>query len=92
MQRVKVSSSVSSPYSAPSGVPQGSVIGPLMFCMAVDGFTALHHNSSIIMYADDLTLIHGIRSAEEDRLQSEFDNIISWSGVLGLPINYSKCN
>ena len=91
MQRVKVSSSVSSPYSAPSGVPQGSIIGPLMFCMAVDGFTALHHNSSIIMYADDLTLIHGIRSAEEDRLQSEFDNIISWSGVLGLPINYSKC-
>ena len=91
MQSVKVRSSVSSPYSAPSGVPQGSIIGPLIFCMAVDGFTALHRNSSIIMYADDLTLVHGIRSANEDMLQSEFNNIISWSRKLGLPINYSKC-
>lgn len=59
--------------------------------MAVSKYSALHTNSSIVMYADDLTLLHCLRSAEEDSLQSEYDNIVSWSNSIGLPINYSKC-
>ena len=45
----------------------------------------------MIKYADDVSLLHFIRSSDDDFLQSEFDNVKSWSKIAGLPINFSKC-
>lgn len=90
-QRVKCNGQLSSWKFASSGVPQGSVIGPLLFCMFVDDIKALCKNSSTFKYADDVTILHFIRKASDDKLQLEFNKVISWSECRGLPINFTKC-
>ncbi len=46
----------------------------------------------MIKYADDITLLHYTRSCEDDFLQSEFDNVVSWAEAAGLQLNLSKCS
>jgi hypothetical protein len=90
-QRVKCNGQFSSWKFVSSGVPQGSVIGPLLFCMFVDDISSLCCNSITLKYADDVTILHFIRKASDDKLQFEFNNIVSWSESRSLPINFSKC-
>ena len=76
--------------SVTSGVPQGSVLGHILFCMAVSGFSSICGNSHCVMYADDLIVLHFVRNLAEDHLQVEWDNIVAWSTTNCLPINTSK--
>ena len=68
-QRVFINSKVSEWVSIPSGVPQGSVLGPILFCLAVDNLKAVCDNSVIVKYADDVLLLHFVRHASDDQLQ-----------------------
>ena len=91
-QRTKCNGSVSAWCSVPSGVPQGSVLGPLLFCISMSSLKAVCSNTRIIKYADDVTLLHFIRDSSEDCLQTEMDSVASWSVSVGLRLNLSKCS
>ena len=91
-QRVKVNERSSSWQPVLSGVPQGSVLGPLLFCMFIDSLHSLCDNSVTYKYADDVNIVHFIRKVEEDNLQLEFDNVLEWSFNYHLPINQAKCS
>ena len=90
-QRVNFQDSVSDWCSCVSGVPQGSIIGPLLFCLAIDSLSSVCANSAMIKYADDVTVLHFVRREEDDDLQCEMDNISAWSRSAGLSLNPSKC-
>ena len=90
-QRVLLDGCVSAWSAVSSGVPQGSVLGPVLFCMATDSLSHVCQNSAIIRYADDFSILHFVRSASEDHLQVEWDNIVSWSESVNLPLNFLKC-
>lgn len=90
-QRVHLFNDFSEWVSIPSGVPQGSVLGPVLFCLAIDDLSPVCDNSFIVKYADDISLLHFVRQTSDDRLQAEWDNIVSWSLTSHLPINPSKC-
>ena len=63
-----------------SGVPQGSVLGPIFFILYVNELPELVQ-SSIKMFADDTKLYHRIRSLSDLRiLQSDVDVLCRWSG------------
>ncbi|MEL7308255.1 MAG: reverse transcriptase family protein, partial [Pseudomonadota bacterium] len=91
-QRVLFSDVFSEWSEITSGVPQGSVLGPILFAMVIDSLVPLCHNSAYIKYADDVTILHFIRSDEDDMLQQEWSHLENWSKSVGLSLNYSKCH
>jgi hypothetical protein len=89
-QRVSINNSSSKWCSVPSGVPQGSVLGPHLFCAVIASLHPVCSNTRFIKYADDVTALHFLRETEDDSLQLEFDHIRRWSQKVGLPLNTSK--
>ena len=74
-----------------SGVPQGSVLGPLLFLVFVNDLPDWVHNS-IRMFADDTKIWAEIRTAEDgDSLQRDLDKLVEWSNLWLLKFNTSKC-
>ena len=88
---VKVNETYSESVSCTSGVPQGSVLGPVLFKLFVNDLPS-ELGVSCLLYADDLKLWMVIRNVDDaDSLQEKLDILHSWSERWSLPINYDKC-
>ena len=86
---------VSSIYLVVSGVPQGSVLGPILFIIYVNDITHLWSSDtvSIKLFADDTKLYTVLQndSAFSTDLQSCLDAILEWSALWQLKLAPSKC-
>ena len=91
-QRVVLDGQCSDWISVKSGVPEGSVCGPLLFiCFTADIPDLIQTN--IIMYADDIKLYHRIYSSSDAAvLQADLDRLSSWSLTWRLNLNPTKCH
>lgn len=90
-QRVCVTDNGLSDWSlVTSGVPQGSIIGPILFSLVVDSLSPVCDNSLCIKYADDISILHFVRTDEDDSLQSEWSHLEAWSSGVGLTLNCDK--
>ena len=92
-QRVRVGDAFSTTKMTKAGVPQGSVLGPLLALMYLDG---LRHNltNEILLYADD-TSIHASHTTEDidvvqDSLQRDLDNIDGYAKQWAIQFNITK--
>ena len=84
----------SKPCLLPIGVPQGTILGPLLFILYAND---LFHNISTgtcVMYADDITLYCSAKSINEVQynLQTCVDDTIKWLQTNKLVVNPLKCN
>ncbi len=75
-----------------SGVPQGSILGPLLFIIYINDMPNEISLSSIYVFADDTKLIK--RQCTQDDLsilQSDLNNLLNWCNKWSLALNASKC-
>jgi hypothetical protein len=90
-QRVVVNGSLSSWASIFSGIPQGSVLGPILFVIFINDLPDVV-NSSIKIFADDTKLFRALSSSEDEViLQQDLDSLMAWSQKWQLGFNRSKC-
>ena len=92
-QKVKLGSSYSKLCHVSSGVPQGSVLGPLLFNLFINDITDhLAPNTTAKLFADDLKLYSEFSNVNQNHLQAQLNAIQNWSEIWQLKISYSKCN
>ena len=91
-QRVKVGNSYSELLAVTSGVPQGSVIGPLLFIFYINDIANEISPSSVHkLYADDLKAYNtGLNDKEGKMLSNTLQNITRWANDWQLPISTEK--
>ncbi|XP_065892800.1 uncharacterized protein [Dysidea avara] len=77
----------SSPVPVLSGVPQGTVLGPLMFLLYINDITK-DINSPLHLFADDCLLYRVINSAEDaNMLQEDLNRLSEWANTWQLRFN-----
>ena len=93
-QSVKVGSSFSKFCPVSSGIPQGSVIGPLLFNLFINDITdQLDNTTTSKIFADDIKIYTEFDIiSSTNSLQNHLDLIHKWSTSWQLPISHSKCN
>lgn len=79
-QRVKMGSSYSPWVTANKGVPQGSILGPLLFNIFINDLLLLDMESTVYNYADDNTIvcIDKDMSVIKEKLQGDAMKAIAW--------------
>jgi len=92
-QKVVLPNGHSSVMPVTSGVPQGSVLGPLLFLLFVNDITKYFTNSiSIKLFADDIKIYMEINtSSDVDVFQSGVDYIADWASKWQLKLTSAKC-
>ncbi len=88
--KVRIGQELSSGASVTSGIPQGSVIGPLLFLAFINDLPA-QLTSNDRLFADDYIIYRSINSKrDEEILQKDLDALYYWAENNGMPINSSK--
>ncbi|CAH8623495.1 unnamed protein product [Schistosoma bovis] len=89
-QRVRVNGTLSDWKPVKSGVPQGTILGPLLFLLYVNELPLLLR-SSTLLFADDVKIWRTIKSAADHLdLQADLDDLVGWAREWGLEINARK--
>jgi hypothetical protein len=92
-QQVVLEGAHSSPADVLSGVPQGTVLGPLLFLAYINDLPDVVKSSSTRLFADDTLLFRMIRKREDQALlQADLDNLADWENTWQMSFNASKCN
>ena len=74
-----------------SGVPQGSILGPLLFIIFLNDLPSVITSSRILKYADDTKCYKTITNPNDAvLLQSDLDNVGNWSVSNEISFNLSK--
>ena len=90
-QYVDFNGQMSTEMPISTGVPQGSVLGPLLFLIYINDLPLVSNIFTMLMYADDTTLYCNVNNdVTDDLLNYELSKICDWLGANKLALNVSK--
>ena len=90
-QRVVVEGEESSWRPVISGVPQGSVLGPILFLIYINDLEN-EIGSNILKFADDTTMFRRVESQEDrHQLQVDINKLVKWAEKWQMFFNKDKC-
>ena len=87
---VKYKSALSNAFFGTSGVPQGSILGPMLFNLFINDIVT--NFQSCLLFADDLKIFRCISSSYDcEILQFELNKLNNWCHQNKLFLNIDKC-
>ena len=91
-QFVSINGSDSSTQAMKYGVPQGSILGPLLFIIYINDMPSIAQYAKFVLYADDANIIITANTTEEiqTRVQKLIENLTKWVNYNGLALNLKK--
>ena len=91
-QRVVVDGIQSDLVTVDSGVPQGTVLGPILFLLHINDLPSVI-SSKVRLFADDCLVYREIKSRQDQNdLQKDLNLLESWGSTWGMRFNAAKCN
>ena len=79
-------------FSVSSGVPQGSILGPLLFVIFINDIVE-DLDVHFLLYADDIKIFCAINNRSDClKLQNNLSKLDEWCVSHNLPLNAAKCN
>ena len=91
-QTVVLNGFSSKPMCIPSGIPQGSLLGPLLFNIFINDISSCFIHSKILLFADDMKILSQIKTHEDSvHLQDDLDRFNNYCTINHLDLNVSKC-
>ena len=91
-QQVTVLGATSRELPVTSGIPQGSLLGPILFLLFVDDLPNTVKTSRVANYADGTKIFKSIDAITDcNALKSDLNDLVSWSESSALISDQSKC-
>ena len=90
-QRVVIDGTASEHVDVDSGVPQGTVLGPLLFLLYIN-YLRYVVSSHVRLFADDCLLYRPIKTKQDEiALQEDLTQLAAWADRWGMRFNADKC-
>jgi len=91
-QRVVLENVASDWLPVTSGVPQGSIVGPLLFLLYINDMPSVASSCTTALFADDSKCLKEIKTHDDcEALQHDLDNLYLWSQMWNMSFNANKC-
>ena len=92
-QQVQLEGTLSDPSDVLSGVPQGTVLGPLLFLIYINDLPQfVSEGTNVRLFADDSALYRKIKTPNDHLiLQRDLDSLVEWENRNCMEFHPGKC-